>query len=99
MIPLYPNYFFYSQVNHNDSIPDNSVDNPLVEQMNIIRGYIKEAREKMEFEEVCWSYFRSGASRPNINIVMHFWLQVAILEQNLRELKQEYHNQMTRSAQ
>ncbi|XP_077290077.1 rabenosyn-5 isoform X2 [Arctopsyche grandis] len=61
--------------NHNDSIPDNSVDNPLVEQMNIIRGYIKEAREKMEFEEV------------------------AILEQNLRELKQEYHYQMSRSAQ
>lgn len=27
-------------------------DNPLLEQMNIIREYIKEARKEMKFEEV-----------------------------------------------
>ncbi|XP_041976863.1 rabenosyn-5 [Aricia agestis] len=45
-------------------------DNPLLEQMNIIRGYIKEARKELKFEEV------------------------AILENNLKELKKEYQLQM-----
>ncbi|KAJ0180740.1 hypothetical protein K1T71_004144 [Dendrolimus kikuchii] len=31
---------------------DHDDDNPLLEQMNIIRGYIKDAREGMRFEEV-----------------------------------------------
>ncbi|XP_026757987.1 rabenosyn-5 [Galleria mellonella] len=37
-----------SRVQHND-VDD---DNPLIEQMNIIRGYIKEARKELRFEEV-----------------------------------------------
>lgn len=31
---------------------DDDDDNPLLEQMNIIRGYIKEARKELKFEEV-----------------------------------------------
>lgn len=31
---------------------DDDDDNPLLEQMNIIRGYIKEARQELRFEEV-----------------------------------------------
>ncbi|XP_068629871.1 rabenosyn-5 [Battus philenor] len=32
--------------------PDVDDDNPLIEQMNIIRGYIKDARKELRFEEV-----------------------------------------------
>ncbi|XP_045783745.1 rabenosyn-5 isoform X1 [Maniola jurtina] len=32
--------------------PDHDDDNPLLEQMNIIRAYIKEARKELRFEEV-----------------------------------------------
>ncbi|VVC88863.1 unnamed protein product [Leptidea sinapis] len=53
-----------NSVQHDDEL------NPLLEQMNIIRGYIKEARKELRFEEV------------------------AILEENLKELKKEYHFQM-----
>lgn len=34
-------------------------DNPLLEQMNIIRGYIKEARKELKFEEVCFYFYPS----------------------------------------
>lgn len=30
-------------------------NNPLLEQMNIIREYIKEARKELKFEEVSWA--------------------------------------------
>ncbi|XP_013194859.2 rabenosyn-5 [Amyelois transitella] len=35
-----------------DLNPDHDDDSPLLEQMNIIRGYIKEARKELRFEEV-----------------------------------------------
>lgn len=31
---------------------NDDLDNPLIEQMNIIRGYIKQARDDLKFEEV-----------------------------------------------
>ncbi|XP_072944020.1 rabenosyn-5 [Epargyreus clarus] len=49
-----------------DNSHEEDDDNPLLEQMNIIRGYIKDARKELRFEEV------------------------AILEENLKELKKEY---------
>jgi rabenosyn-5 len=45
-----------------------SHSDPLIEQINIIKGYIRQAREAMRFEEV------------------------ATLEMNLNELKQEFYN-------
>ena len=44
-----------------------SLNDPLVEQIIIIKGYIKQAREAMRFEEV------------------------KILDENLRELQQEFY--------
>lgn len=35
---------------------DDDDDNPLLEQMNIIRGYIKEARKELKFEEVGFNF-------------------------------------------
>lgn len=32
-------------------------DNPLLEQMNIIRGYINDARKELRFEEVITFYY------------------------------------------
>lgn len=37
---------------YGDNLPDGDMDDPLVEQMNIIRGYIKQARDELRFEEV-----------------------------------------------
>lgn len=33
-----------------------SMNDPLVEQINIIKGYVKQAREAMRFEEVILNY-------------------------------------------
>lgn len=60
----------WSPQNLPQPIEQESCDDPLIEQINLVRNYIRQARKDKRFEEV------------------------ASLEENLRELKRIYHDQL-----
>lgn len=66
------------------------MNDPLVEQINIIKGYVKQAREALRFEEVISHQILTKNSTCSLSFL--FMLQVEILELNLRELQQEFYN-------
>lgn len=67
-----------------------TINDPLVEQINIIKGYIKQARDALRFEEVSEIILLVHNSHTEFNLSRKF--QVETLEINLRELQQEFYN-------
>lgn len=76
----------------------NTINDPLVEQINIIKGYLKQARDALRFEEVI-SHMRIYHKNGKIQIFSFCLFQVETLQLNLQELQEEFYNRQKAKEQ